>query len=219
MRSPVVHTPAQHTEYDRRLLALALCLAALAGYVDALGVLFTQGLFVAFMSGNSTRLAVEIAQGHWAIAAPVAGVIAAFVLGTMIGQWLSSRSSAIELLAVGLLLASAVASQHLVPPVLTATVMAVAMGMENCALDRDRDVRISLTYVTGTLVKFGRQAAIALAGGDRWGWLPYILLWLSFSAGAVGGVAVYLWIGLSGLWAASAAALLLALRSYRARAP
>nr|WP_295670961.1 DUF1275 family protein [Sphingomonas sp.] len=46
----------------------------MAGYVDAVGFLATGGYFVSFMSGNSTRLAVGIAQGA-ASAAITAGLI------------------------------------------------------------------------------------------------------------------------------------------------
>ncbi|MEC8456884.1 MAG: DUF1275 family protein, partial [Pseudomonadota bacterium] len=44
---------------DRRL---ALLLAGLAGYVDSLGFLHLGGVFVSFMSGNSTRLAANLAE-------------------------------------------------------------------------------------------------------------------------------------------------------------
>ncbi|HBV13129.1 MAG TPA: DUF1275 domain-containing protein, partial [Brevundimonas sp.] len=64
---------------------LALLLAALAGYVDSLGFLHLGGVFVSFMSGNSTRLAVSLAEGRWQAAGAVAGVLALFVLGAMLG--------------------------------------------------------------------------------------------------------------------------------------
>ncbi|MDM8353607.1 DUF1275 family protein, partial [Brevundimonas diminuta] len=40
-------------------------LAGLAGYVDSLGFLHLGGVFVSFMSGNTTRLAVNLAEGRW----------------------------------------------------------------------------------------------------------------------------------------------------------
>jgi uncharacterized membrane protein YoaK (UPF0700 family) len=49
--------------YDRRLKTISACLSALAGYVDAIGIIKLGGFFISFMSGNSTRLAVGLAQG------------------------------------------------------------------------------------------------------------------------------------------------------------
>ena len=43
---------------SRRNVALACALSALAGYVDGIGYLHLGGLFVSFMSGNSTRMGV-----------------------------------------------------------------------------------------------------------------------------------------------------------------
>ena len=45
-------------------LVIAGRLAALAGMVDAIGYLHLSGLFVSFMSGNSTHLAVSLGQGN-----------------------------------------------------------------------------------------------------------------------------------------------------------
>ena len=39
-----------------------MCLAGVAGYVDAVGLIETRGSFVSFMSGNTTRLGVGIAS-------------------------------------------------------------------------------------------------------------------------------------------------------------
>ena len=46
-------------------IALACTLSALAGYVDGIGFIHLGGLFVSFMSGNSTRLGVTLADGHY----------------------------------------------------------------------------------------------------------------------------------------------------------
>jgi len=50
-------TMVRRTMLDsRRNVGLACALSALAGYVDAIGFLHLGGLFVSFMSGNSTRM-------------------------------------------------------------------------------------------------------------------------------------------------------------------
>lgn len=186
-----------------------MCLAALAGYVDALGFLYMRGLYVSFMSGNSTRLAADIGQANWHAAAPIAGLIGAFVLGVILAQLVAARHLALDLTAVGVLLAAAGGLHWLGYALPVIALMSVAMGMENCALDRDGDVTLSLTYVTGTLVKLGRCIAAALLGRDRFGWLPYLLLWCGFSTGAIVGAIAFGSFGLDGVWFASGGAFLL----------
>ncbi len=71
---------------SRRNIALACALSALAGYVDAIGFLQLGGLFVSFMSGNSTRMGVYLAAGDWLPAAEALGLIALFVVGAAFGS-------------------------------------------------------------------------------------------------------------------------------------
>ena len=61
----------------------ARALRALAGYVDAIGFLHLGGLFVSFMSGNSTRMGVSLAEGQWWSALESLGLIALFVVGAV----------------------------------------------------------------------------------------------------------------------------------------
>jgi hypothetical protein len=63
--------------------------------------------------------------------------------------------------------------------------MAVAMGAANATFEQDGEVSIGVTYMTGTLVKIGQHLAQAVAGRERWRWLPYTLLWAGFVAGRV----------------------------------
>jgi uncharacterized membrane protein YoaK (UPF0700 family) len=69
-----------------RNIVLACALSALAGYVDAIGFLHLGGLFVSFMSGNSTRMGVSLAEGHFQAAAEALGLIVLFVLGAAGGE-------------------------------------------------------------------------------------------------------------------------------------
>jgi len=73
------------TRFDRKSRLLAACLSSLAGFVDALAFLKLGGFFVSFMSGNSTRLGVGLAQ--WSTNAGIAGgLIATFVVGVFFGS-------------------------------------------------------------------------------------------------------------------------------------
>jgi uncharacterized membrane protein YoaK (UPF0700 family) len=74
------------TRDDKRVRGVAIVLSGLAGYVDAIGFIKLGGFFVSFMSGNSTRLAVGIAQGtmNGAIAASLIGLLTGATLGALL---------------------------------------------------------------------------------------------------------------------------------------
>jgi uncharacterized membrane protein YoaK (UPF0700 family) len=97
--------------------------------------------------------------------------------------------------------------------------MVIAMGAENAVFERDGDVHIGLTYMTGTLVKVGQRIADSVTGGARFAWAPYLFLWLGLVGGAVAGAATYTWLGLGGLWIAAGAAALLALAAHHLHDP
>lgn len=205
------------TRYDRRVWLLAAGLSALAGYVDAVGFLSLGGYFVSFMSGNSTRLAADLASGtHAAVLA--GGLIAAFVIGVMSGTLVgrfARRRRPVVIGLVTLLLALAATCGTAGWTVAAGLLMALAMGAENATFERDGEVSIGLTYMTGALVKFGQRLTGALLGGDRRGWQPYLLLWLGLVGGAVTGALAFGRLGLPALWPAAGAALLLTLAAAR----
>jgi hypothetical protein len=64
---------------SRRNIALACALSALAGYVDGIGFLHLGGLFVSFMSGNSTLRICCCGRRWWrvpcAVRSPITGSI------------------------------------------------------------------------------------------------------------------------------------------------
>ncbi len=197
------------TRYDRRVQALAVCLSGLAGYVDAIGFLELRGFFVSFMSGNSTRLGVGLAR--WSPQALVAaGLVGSFVVGvvagSLIGHAARHRRRPTVLLLVAVLLG--VAAGLSVVGVRTGAIVAtgLAMGAENAVFERDGEIHIGLTYMTGTLVKFGQKIANALLGGDCFGWLPYLSMWLGLVVGATIGAAVYSALGMTSLGLAALAA-------------
>lgn len=198
---------------------LAASLSLLAGYVDAIGFLRFGGLFVSFMSGNSTRLAVGLAGGPGAVAM-TAAVIVAFVggviAGTVIGEMAGRRRAAVLLLVVAILLAVAgVADAGRASHLLVAVVLAAAMGAENTVFQRDGEVSIGVTYMTGTLVKLGQRIAAALRGGARWAWLPYLLLWSGLIVGAMAGAGAYARFGMTSVWAAALLAVVLTGATWR----
>ncbi len=195
--------------YRLRTRALAIAMCAIAGYVDAIGFLGSDRLFVSFMSGNSTRLAVGLVEGT-EFAALAAGAIALFVAGVVVGTLVARRFAArrmsVVLAAVASLLAIAGACAAAGADRVAIGWMVVAMGMENTAFERDGEVSIGVTYVTGTLVKAGQHLASAIAGHERWTWLWYVVLWIGLVAGAAIGTLAHARWGLGGVFAAAGAA-------------
>ena len=64
---------------------LAICLALIAGYVDAYAIVALGGIFVSFMSGNTTRTGSIIGQGNFVAALPSTLAIVFFVAGAFAG--------------------------------------------------------------------------------------------------------------------------------------
>jgi len=201
-------------DYGRGGVMLAAALSALAGYVDAVGFMTLGGFFVSFMSGNLTRMGVGAATSHWSQAGLAAGLIGLFVLGVIVGATIARRvgeerrSVVLAAVALLLLLAAALCSMGHTGPGIVAVVL--AMGVENAVFQRQGDVGVGLTYMTGTLVRMGQRIATALHGGPRWDWIPFLLLWLGLAAGGALGALVFLRLGVLALWPAFAVVTLLA---------
>jgi len=206
---------------DKQLQALTVALSALAGFVDALGFITLGGVFVSFMSGNSTRFAVETADASWRTAALIGGIVVLFVIGVILGGVIAelgdrdrrTRKTAV-LVAVAVLLA--IGSLSAIPgwiPV-TVTAMTLAMGVENSVFRRKGETTVALTYMTGALVKIGHEIASAIFGGPRWDWLPYLGRWGGLVMGGLLGAFAHHLFGLHALWIATAvtAALAVAVR-------
>ena len=199
---------------SHRNIALACALSALAGYVDAIGFLHLGGLFVSFMSGNSTRLGVSLADGQWETAAGAFGLIVLFVIGAAGGSLLvlgrGLHRQPWLLFTEALLLAIAALAYAFRQPTVAIGAIVLAMGLENAVFQIHGGAGLGLTYVTGALVKVGQLLADALMGGPRFGFLPNLLLWAALVFGSLCGALVYHWLNLGAIWFAAAFALALA---------
>lgn len=193
---------------------LAVGLSALAGFVDAMGYLALGGVFVSFMSGNSTVLgaagAAELGNRAWL----AVGLVVAFTLGVMVGTFagrpFGPRRAPIILLLVAALLAVAALLHAAGFTVGSGIVVALAMGTENTTFQKDGQAGMGLTYMTGTLVRLGQRAAEACLGRPWAALVPDVLLWGGMVVGAYFGALVFGRIGLDGLWVAVALVLAMA---------
>jgi uncharacterized membrane protein YoaK (UPF0700 family) len=141
--------------------------------------------------------------------------LALFVLGSFLGALVAggedapSRSRVLMFEGLLLALAAALAGAGLTPAAVGLMVM--AMGAENSVFLRNGEVGVSLTYMTGTLVKLGQALAGAVKGADRHAYKAYLTLWAGLSVGAVLGALTFGRLGLAALWPAAGFALLMAL--------
>ena len=198
---------------SRGNIALACALSMVAGYVDGIGFIHLGGLFVSFMSGTSTRMGVSVAGGDWYDAAEALGLIALFVAGATLGGLIARgrsryRQAWIVLAEAVLLCLAALLNDYGWSP-WAIVIIVVAMGLENAVFQVDGGGGLGVTYITGALVKVGQFLATALTGGDRWAWIPNLLLWAALAIGAVLGGLAYHRFGLAAIWLAAGVAFVL----------
>lgn len=192
---------------------LAVVLAATAGFVDAVGFLVVGGYFVSFMSGNSTRMVVDLSGGDLGGAAIAAVVLVSFFLGAVGGavvtrrRNLDDRPAVLSLVAVLLLLSLvlhwATTATVLGAPVSVAAA-AASMGAMNSVFHSRGEVSLGVTYMTGAVVKSAHRLVDALAGGS---WAPYrhqVALWSALVLGGVAGALLHLAMGATALALAAA---------------
>lgn len=196
----------------RREKALAVVLAATAGFVDAVGFLEVGGYFVSFMSGNSTRMVVGLVEGDLGGAGIAAVVLVSFFLGAAGGALVTRRRnlddrpavlSLVALLLFMALLLELVTSFAVFSVPVGLAVVAAAMGAMNSVFHNQGEVSLGVTYMTGAVVKSAHRLVDALSGGS---WAPYrqqVALWSALVSGGVLGAVLQVYIGVSALGVAA----------------
>lgn len=198
--------------YDLPRRRLAVAFATLAGFVDAVGFVAAGGYFVSFMSGNTTRLGVDLASNLASALVPI-GLIASFVAGVFLGalgaeryperrKTVSVGITASLLLAANIFQAGGSGQWFL-------AACAMAMGALNNAFSREGEVQIGVTYLTGALVRFAQGLALRVRGQDPGRHAGYGALWLGLALGSLAGAATFAVNGTLGLQLAAAAAVVL----------
>ncbi|WP_420041292.1 YoaK family protein [Gordonia sp. MP11Mi] len=185
---------------------LSWLLAGVAGMVGAVAFLHSAGYFVTFMTGNTERAIVSwfdvsnTAQVTGAGALAAIALIISFVVGVWTASycrrrfWANHPHGPTVLTTAGLLIAAAVDfafhgfqdSDVRFVPILIIT---FAIGALNTSFVKNDEVSVPLSYVTGTLVKFGQGVERHATGnGTIFDWLGYALVYAGFLTGAaIGG--------------------------------
>jgi uncharacterized membrane protein YoaK (UPF0700 family) len=158
-----VHEPVT----KRRGLVFMTALTALAGYMDAVGYAQLSGLYVSFMSGNSARFGLHLANHESDGAVRSLTIIGAFVCGTAIATSFTLRwgglHSARILWMEALLVISGIGLMQDGQGTAGFALVAVGMGMQNILHHAVSGVDAGKTFITGMLFDTGRALAMLLA--------------------------------------------------------
>jgi uncharacterized membrane protein YoaK (UPF0700 family) len=201
----------------------AISLALVAGYVDGYA-LRVFGIYVSFMSGNTTMAGIESGQGHFIAAFAPALAVAGFVVGSFFGHWFAHsqfpNSERLLFLMAAVLIAAFVAWSGEISknPSVALPLLSMAMGMINPAVTRVGGEPVSLTFVTGTLNKMANHLALGvrhaqLASAEGKGDTHFYRaaleasLWTGFLVGAILSAAAFRYFGVFELLASSVALL------------
>ncbi len=156
---------------------LAILLAGIGAFVDAVGYLMLFHTFVAHLSGDTINTGIHLGQREWATAFHRAFPIPCFVLGALLGAAVAEvfarlRMRSIFALPLGLeflllllflcLGAPAVHDGRLRPRSAVSfyalvALVAGAMGLQSAVLWRVGGTKVRTTFVTGVLVSFTEE--------------------------------------------------------------
>lgn len=195
----------------------------MAGMVDAIGFMASGGFFLSFMSGNSTRLSIGLAEGApyvFMVAALIFSFVGGVIAGSLTGNGdktsANKRQATILVGIAALLFAAPIIADFgwLLPAICVA---AFCMGAENTLYERDGSVSFGLTYMTGALVKIGQGVATLLRGGSKTAWLPYLFLWTGLVSGAVIGALLFSKFNVYSFWMPGALAAIFSMVLLRAK--
>ena len=223
LEGPLDRAGRSKRDQARNAELLAAALAMIAGFIDAYGII-TYGVFVSFMSGNTTQTGYQTAERAFGPASLSALAILMFLVGSFAGTLLVQAAGRLARRAVFGVVAAALAEvvglTHFgfLSVGFGITIVSAAMGVMNSALSRVGAQSVSLTFVTGTLSRVGSHLALAAKRAplaDAQGpWDTHLRralmlsrVWAGFFAGALlSGAATPLF----GAWVLSAPALILA---------
>lgn len=177
----------------------ALTLAAVAGYVDALGFQLLRGVFISHITGDTAHMGTYSATGKladaarygWPILMILAGLIISSVI-TTVGKkhgFHSTFGVALGIEAILLFTSPLVTGYRRL-----GAMLALAMGIQTLTVTNVPGLRVYTTYMTGNLAKFAEGAVKFAVEGDRQELRHSVttgLLWLVFLGGIVAGVTAH----------------------------
>lgn len=188
---------------------LAVSFAFIAGFVDSIGFIFLGGVFLSFMSGNTTRIATAAVDGNPDLAWLAGSAVVFFLLGVMEGalvRRLAKRrvrpDQVREVVMINMCVLFTLSALLVLVDAPRAAIIVASLGIGsmNSIFEREGEVSIPLTYMTGTLVKMGQRFVDAFFGGSHREWLGHLKMWAGLTTGAFTGALVYRYLGIQSLY-------------------
>lgn len=136
-------------------------LAAIAGFVDAVGYLTLSHIYTANMSGNSVAIGIQLASQNWPEMLRRLWPVVVFVAGMLfcrilveIGARQKFRYivSVTTLCEIGLILPVFLQNSRHPAQTLYVALLAIAMGVQNAALKHVQSATVHTGFVTGVLL-------------------------------------------------------------------
>lgn len=175
---------------------LAIFLAFIAGYIDAVGLIQWK-TYVSFMSGNTTSLGAAISTGKSGIIITSITVIASFLIGIYAGTCLSLckriKNQILTFYVVSgiLIFYSIIAYFYDINNLLSIAIVGSSMGMMNTIVTSVGNQKVNTDFVTGTLNSLAKNTAMLSMTKDkvkkeeyRSNVIHLLLLWIGFLSGA-----------------------------------
>lgn len=182
---------------------LAIMLSMIAGFIDSLGFMYLGGVFLSFMSGNTTRFATAYVEKNWELVILAGSCIALFLVGVINGaathrlasrRWGLYRAREAVMMNVAILAAISSILVLFHQDSIAVLGLSIIVGTMNSVFEKNGEVAVPLTYTTGTLVKMGQRFTDTFFGGSHAKWLYHLSLWLSLAFGSIlGALAFFLW--------------------------
>jgi uncharacterized membrane protein YoaK (UPF0700 family) len=198
----------------RAPLVAAALLAAVAGYVDAIGFDRVFDVFPANQSGNAVLLGIGIGEGigadAWRPAVAIVGFAIGIALAIRFGRRLPRRRPAIlvgceavllvPMTVVVLTTAHPAADLHDVASGALILVTSCAMGLQTEVIRRVAGVAVATTYQSGAIARIAELVGGADPGRDRSptravGLAVLVVVLVAYVGGAAGGAAAGTWRG------------------------
>lgn len=193
----ITETKYLSSEKIRAQERLAILLAIIAGYTDAVGLIKWK-TYVSFMSGNTTQLGAAFSTGKFQVIISSFTVIFCFLLGiyagTCLSFWKRTKNPILTfgLVAGILIFYTIIAYFYDINNLSSIVIVGFSMGLMNTIVTSVGNQNVNTDFVTGTLNSLARNTAMLSMTKDETEKEEYksnsihlFLLWIGFLSGAV----------------------------------